>query len=304
MKVLAIFIRIISLIKVIFVSQMKTRRKMTFYLCLAISALMMGEAQATAPKDSIAFMNATWKEIPLQKNAKAYYAQMEIFNSTQSISIVKYRTRRFKTEIAQLEKGESSTVSEFGRNFGTTFALNGSYFNMKTFHPVTFTYTDGEVHGRTSAKELSRSNGVLAIKGRKIEIMPCDTSSYMEIARTHESVLASGPVLVDDSKVVKYDIRNDGFYDKRHPRTFIGYSKGFTYLVVIDGRFDGNGEGTTIEETAYIAYLLGLEDAINLDGGGSSTLWTDRTGVLNHPSDNKKFDHLGERKIPNFISVK
>ena len=46
-----------------------------------------------------------------------------------------------------------------------------------------------------------------------------------------------------------------------------------------------------------------MTQAINLDGGGSTTLWTKKTGVINHPYDNKKFDHEGERTVPNLIVV-
>jgi len=45
---------------------------------------------------------------------------------------------------------------------------------------------------------------------------------------------------------------------------------------------------------------------MNLDGGGSSTLYVNgatETGVVNHPSDNKKFDHLGQRPVANIIYV-
>ena len=49
--------------------------------------------------------------------------------------------------------------------------------------------------------------------------------------------------------------------------------------------------------------MLGMTDAINLDGGGSTTLWTEKTGVINHPYDNRKFDHDGERSVPNLIVV-
>jgi exopolysaccharide biosynthesis protein len=92
------------------------------------------------------------------------------------------------------------------------------------------------------------------------------------------------------------------FYDRRHPRTAIGSDeKGFIYLVVIDGRFPGQADGATIWETARICQLLGMDNATNLDGGGSTTLWGEATGVINHPYDNRKFDHEGERKIPNMI---
>lgn len=69
-------------------------------------------------------------------------------------------------------------------------------------------------------------------------------------------------------------------------------------MAVIDGRFKGQGDGATIAETAYIARQLGLTEALNLDGGGSSTLWTAQEGVLNHPYDNRRFDHEGERGAP------
>jgi exopolysaccharide biosynthesis protein len=49
---------------------------------------------------------------------------------------------------------------------------------------------------------------------------------------------------------------------------------------------------------------LGCVDALNLDGGGSTTLYLKNgkeNEILNHPSDNKTFDHLGLRKIANAI---
>ena len=94
------------------------------------------------------------------------------------------------------------------------------------------------------------------------------------------------------------------FYDKRHPRAAFGTDdEGNAYLVVIDGRFKGQADGASIYETAYVCHLLGMTDAINLDGGGSTTLWTEKTGVINYPCDNKMFDHNGERSVPNLIVV-
>jgi exopolysaccharide biosynthesis protein len=48
---------------------------------------------------------------------------------------------------------------------------------------------------------------------------------------------------------------------------------------------------------------LGCRDALNLDGGGSSTMVFDGN-IVNHPSDNKKFDHQGERVVANAIVVR
>ena len=187
---------------------------------------------------------------------------------------------------------------------GAEIAVNGSYFNVKTFEPVTFVLLDRKIVGRTTPRELVRTNGVVAFKdkkGRKMDIFFCDTSEYRQVARRYRSVLAAGPVLIDGGRIVEYD-SDKTFYTGRHPRTLIGKrADGEVVMAVIDGRCRGEGEGATIAETAYIARLLGLVEALNLDGGGSSTLWTARKGVLNHPYDNHRFDHAGERAVPNGI---
>jgi exopolysaccharide biosynthesis protein len=44
-----------------------------------------------------------------------------------------------------------------------------------------------------------------------------------------------------------------------------------------------------------------------MDGGGSTTMWVKNqpdNGVVNYPSDNKKWDHYGERKVANVILVR
>jgi exopolysaccharide biosynthesis protein len=58
------------------------------------------------------------------------------------------------------------------------------------------------------------------------------------------------------------------------PRTAIGVDKRgkYLYLVVIDGRLPGYSKGATLTELANFLIELGAHFAINLDGGGSSTL--------------------------------
>jgi exopolysaccharide biosynthesis protein len=49
---------------------------------------------------------------------------------------------------------------------------------------------------------------------------------------------------------------------------------------------------------------LGCVSAINFDGGGSSALWVKGEGIVNYPTDNRKWDHEGERKVANILYVK
>ncbi|GIE04366.1 phosphodiester glycosidase family protein [Paractinoplanes durhamensis] len=72
------------------------------------------------------------------------------------------------------------------------------------------------------------------------------------------------------------------FFD-RNPRTIAGTTRtGEIVLATIDGRRT-TSVGTTMDETAAVAHVLGLRDAINLDGGGSTTMSV-RGTLVNQPS--------------------
>jgi exopolysaccharide biosynthesis protein len=77
----------------------------------------------------------------------------------------------------------------------------------------------------------------------------------------------------------------------RNPRTITGTTLDHKIvLATIDGR-QTTSVGTTMDETAAVANALGLRDAVNLDGGGSTAMSIE--GVLaNHPSD-----PAGERSV-------
>ena len=79
-------------------------------------------------------------------------------------------------------------------------------------------------------------------------------------------------------------------------------SDGTVVFVVVDGRLP-EAAGVSTTELSLIMSWLGCRDALNLDGGGSSTMVFDGN-VVNHPSDNKKFDHQGERVVANAIVVR
>jgi hypothetical protein len=67
-------------------------------------------------------------------------------------------------------------------------------------------------------------------------------------------------------------------------------------LIVVDGRWAHHSAGVTYYQAARLARRLGATDAVNLDGGGSSTFVT-RGHVRNRPSDGR------ERGVVNAIAV-
>jgi len=82
------------------------------------------------------------------------------------------------------------------------------------------------------------------------------------------------------------------FGEHRNPRTLAGVRPdGTIVLVVADGRYPDISVGLSFAEEARIMQALGARDAVNLDGGGSSTMTIGST-LVNHPSDT-----TGERPI-------
>jgi hypothetical protein len=88
------------------------------------------------------------------------------------------------------------------------------------------------------------------------------------------------------------------FSAQRHPRSAIGISRDSTTIlfVVVDGRRPWS-VGMTLVELADQLLALGAYQAMNLDGGGSSTLWV-RGSIVNYPSD-----AAGERSVGNALIV-
>src|SRR5690606_14235209 len=73
----------------------------------------------------------------------------------------------------------------------------------------------------------------------------------------------------------------------RAPRTVIGNYKDDQLLVLVtDGYDERGGSGATLEELQILLQRLGVQDAYNLDGGGSSSLIFNGR-IVNNPSDGK-----------------
>jgi hypothetical protein len=91
------------------------------------------------------------------------------------------------------------------------------------------------------------------------------------------------------------------------PRTAVGYSKNgrYLYLVVVDGRQPFYSQGMTIKELARLMQSLGAAYAMNLDGGGSSTMVVQGSNgkprILNSPIDN--YIPGRERPIANHLGI-
>ncbi len=107
--------------------------------------------------------------------------------------------------------------------------------------------------------------------------------------------------LIKDGKIdISWEQEKAGkaFVFNRHPRTAVAKMKDGKFLMVtVDGRQPGVSVGMTLPELAEYLHSLGAMDAMNLDGGGSTTTVLDGK-VVNKPSD-----PTGERKVGDAIIV-
>ena len=113
----------------------------------------------------------------------------------------------------------------------------------------------------------------------------------------------AGRLLRDGEPVLEENIAREAvsleFMERRHPRTFVGMSKDSAtlYLCVVDGR-QKRSVGMSFREIQEFLVQLGAWQAMNFDGGGSTTMVV-KGKILNSPSDK-----TGERPVANALVVR
>jgi exopolysaccharide biosynthesis protein len=127
-------------------------------------------------------------------------------------------------------------------------------------------------------------------------------------------LVQAGPLLVRDGRVVG-DGDREGFsagsgqFDSditkgRHPRCALGVGDGALLAVCCDGRRSGVDAGLELAELARLMVSFGARDAINLDGGGSTTMvYADTRSAGTLRIANRPSDASGERPVANALAI-
>lgn len=170
-----------------------------------------------------------------------------------------------------------ATTPAFLDESGLKVAINANFFDSSGIY--------ADVRG------LLVSDGVL--------VSPHESSTFNANLRINAAKTASVSIYspppgiqwaVAGDTLILYNGQPTGSTYSPEPRTTLGISKDGNYLimVVVDGRQPGYSQGATVLEMAYWQLDFGGWNAINLDGGGSSTMVRSGDGgsiVLNSPSD-------------------
>jgi hypothetical protein len=150
---------------------------------------------------------------------------------------------------------------------------------------------------REWVKTHVRKGARISFSWRLNAIEPGDNADWMRAY----SMLGGGPQLIKSGKIAitdKQEKMTPGFATDRHPRTAIAkLESGKLLLVTVDGRQPGISAGMTLEMLAEGLLEFGAVDAMNLDGGGSTTM------VIHNKIVNRPSDQTGERPVSDAILV-
>ena len=194
------------------------------------------------------------------------------------------------------------TVATLGKALGAVAAVNGGYFGLGGgCPPVSLLKSGGSLVGTNSQ---NRGAFGISSSGEPLIEVVAKGVDWPAAREAH----GGGPVLVRKGKATTAGSwATEGFtnssFNGPNPRTWAGRGTGSVIMLgTVDGR-RGNATGMSLGALgSWIASSeVGGSEAVNLDGGGSSTMWIAGAtpgGVVNYPSDNSKAEeatHSGSR---------
>ena len=141
-----------------------------------------------------------------------------------------------------------------------------------------------------------------------IEVLSWSSPNYTskESWQKVDYIIGGTPILIRNGKVITdYSIEETipSFIKKKHSRTAVGIKKNGTWVfVVVDGSMYGIFGGMTIESLANYMQGLGCVDALNLDGGSSSTMVYENA-ILNFPYGNIYEEGKNTRAVSDAILI-
>ena len=283
------------------------------------------------------FNKGGWQNDTIQDGLvyRRYSGKEAVSGVNQIVSVVDVdlNNPRYKVKFSFDEN--NITTSDAFKKAGAVASVNATYERVSSFIKV-----DGVVHNNIDSDVVPVLGAVpqwktdcsISANGREVRIEY--TGKDLDLRQRREAfasidypdVFGCSPMLIDNHiPVGKYfaatslsqdEILKLNYEDKyrhqavRHPRTAVALTDdNHLILVAVDGRRPSIAEGmNAFELTSFIEAHFHPAQAMNLDGGGSTTLCVKNRGnketnVVNYPSGSHSFMHDGERKVVTHIHI-
>lgn len=309
--------------------------KRAIYLWLLVPAVIVASCssnkKAVTVKQAELLDKKGWKIDTLRKDVIWYQ-----FNSKtdkefaqQNVNVVSFNPKANAGSAVLAYKKEKDSLSVFASNInGAIAGINATYFIEKKD-------SADYMHLRLKGKDIQQVKvPKTSIYWWKHQAMMTfnDAGTEFDIQFSPEdfskvkssNIITGAPMLIDNFKPVgltfadttgmklnlkklhyEHYLKHQGV---RHPRTAVAVTKdGRLLLITVDGRNEIAKGMSAKELTTFLKRFFNPKAAMNIDGGGSTMMWIKGqipNGIVNYPTDNKKFDHYGQRLVETALFVK
>lgn len=282
-------------------------KKIVFYIGFFLVCLTL-----SAQRDSLVLVSAHWQTDTVEQGIvlkRHHFGRPALFGAKENICLLEVAPDA-PVSFAFAWEPRRTVTSTIAKKHGALAAINGSFFDMDLHNPVCYLRIDSvEVGINTPGSDTVHRKyyqyGALVLDHDSLLIIKTDSARLWERTLPYSDIMTSGPLLLKDGQRESY--RTDRtFVTNRHPRSAVGIRPDGTILfLTVDGRIKESA-GMSLDELTKTLLWLGCTEAINLDGGGSTTLYVDGfpwDGIVNCPVNNGRFDHKGERAVSNILMV-
>lgn len=173
-----------------------------------------------------------------------------------------------KTALANNTYGRNitDTTSNMAKENNAVLAINGDYYGARQ---AGYVIRNGNLYRNTSGDR----DALVITKTGEFEFVSENETSADELLQSGAyQVLSFGPVLLEDGEISVGENDEVGMAMASNPRTAIGYLGNNHYVFVVSDGRTSESAGLSLYELATFMKELGVTDAYNLDGGGSSTM--------------------------------
>ena len=272
-----------------------------------------GERPPSVPESLVSFLGATEVQVISAGPGLAYYSLRNL-NEPWAVHLLRMDLSLCELGLEVLEAPVSqgdgrgwSRVSELleAAGEGIQGGVNGDFFTPEGL-PVGTEVVGGEtrrVRDRPAFAWRPAEDpwvGTPEVLRDSVLVLGWELARFQSDGETE--VIGGFPLLLLDGEIVG-DLEvseRPSFAAERHPRTAVGFDphEELLWFVVVDGRQPDFSMGMTLPELAGLMEALSVEDAINLDGGGSSAM------VLNGATVSRPSDADGERPVVNALGIR
>jgi uncharacterized protein (TIGR03382 family) len=246
--------------------------------------------------------NNIWQIAPLAKGVELHRKREHLQgNPNQMLFALKVNLQEKGVSLRILHEEGCHKTSSLGAAQKAVAAINAGFFGAGC-KSVSLVKKRGEM---ASANGKDRSAFAILNDGSAaIRLVPAgeNWTDAAEAVGGVPRILSAGQVDLRTQEEGSFK----GFEQTAHPRSAVGIGEDASVILFAANGRTTAGAGLTLNEVAHGLISLGATEGLNLDGGGSTTLWVNAMpfgGVLNHPSDNGRADHDGERAVSSAIGV-